>query len=114
VIRSTSETDNIHAAADELQGRERSQHGYVTVVDDALGQALSPYLVAAGYEHATIVTMIYSGPEPEPPTHEVRVMSLELLRQALVRDWRVDCPTPPTRWLVSSPIGRHCIPAPRR
>lgn len=56
------------------------RHRYVSVDDDALGEALSADFVAAGYEHETIVTMIYSGPALEPTAHEVRAMSLDTLR----------------------------------
>lgn len=92
VVTSDAPTADILAGADELLGGAGVKHRYISVDDDSLGQAQRPEFVAAGYEHETIVTMIYSGPEPEPPTHEVRVVSLDILRPAIVRDWRVELP----------------------
>ena len=57
-----------------------------------VGEALSADFVAAGYQHETIVTMIYSGPAVEPGAHEVRAVSLDTLRPAIIRDWRVTLP----------------------
>jgi Ser/Thr protein kinase RdoA (MazF antagonist) len=65
---------------------------YVTVGDDALGAALGPELEAVGYEHETVATMVHSGAPVPPPTHEVREVSLEMLRPAIIRDWRILLP----------------------
>jgi GNAT superfamily N-acetyltransferase len=67
-------------------------HRYVTVDDDARGAALGPELEAAGYEHETVVTMIHSGAPVPAPTHEVCHVSLEMLRPAIIRDWRILLP----------------------
>jgi GNAT superfamily N-acetyltransferase len=80
------------AVAEEVLGGAGVRHRYVSVDDDALGQALSAELVEAGYEHETIATMIYSGPEVEPAAHEVRAVSLDTLRPAIVSDWRDTIP----------------------
>ena len=92
VVTAPAPAGEILAIGDELLGRAGLQHRYVCVDDDALGQALGPDFVAAGYEHETIVTMIYSGPEPQSPAHEVRVVSLDTLRPAMLRDWRIELP----------------------
>ncbi len=92
VVTSAVSTGDVLAAADEVLGTASLRHRYVCVDDDALGIALAADFAAAGYEQATIVSMIHSGPEPEPPAHEVQEMSLDALRPAIVRDWRVDMP----------------------
>jgi ribosomal protein S18 acetylase RimI-like enzyme len=95
VVTSAAPAAHILAAADELLGGARLAHRYVVVDNDGLGRALSPEFTAAGYEHEQILTMIYSGPEPRPPVHEVRAVSLDVLRPALVRDWRIELPGEP-------------------
>jgi ribosomal protein S18 acetylase RimI-like enzyme len=92
VVTSTAPAAHILAAADELLKGARLAHRYVVVDNDELGRTLCPDFTAAGYEHETIVTMIYSGSEPQPPMHEVRAVSLDMLRPALVRDWRIELP----------------------
>ena len=67
--------------------------------------------MAAGYEHETIATMIYSGGEVEPAAYEVRTVSLDTLRPAIIRDWRILLPTPATSSSASSPTGWCCMPA---
>lgn len=83
---------DVLAATDKVLGEALVRHRYVSVSDDALGQALSDDFAAAGYEHETLVTMIYSGPEVEPTAHEVRAVSLDTLRPAIIRNWRVMMP----------------------
>ena len=80
------------AAADEILGGRGMRHRYVSVVDDARGQELRADFVAAGYEHVTIARMIHSGTEVEPAAHEVRALSLDTLRPAIIRDWRAEIP----------------------
>jgi GNAT superfamily N-acetyltransferase len=90
-VTSAAPVADILAAAEEVLGGAGVRHRYVSV-DDALGQSLSAVFVAAGYEHETIVTMVYSGAEVEPAAHEVRAVSLDTLRPAIIRDWRVTLP----------------------
>jgi GNAT superfamily N-acetyltransferase len=90
-VTSAAPAADVLAAAEEVLGRAGLGHRYVSV-DDALGGVLRADFVAAGYEHETIVTMIYSGPEVEPGAHEVRAVSLDTLRPAIIRDWRVTIP----------------------
>ena len=92
VITSAAPVPDVLAAADEVLGGAGVGHRYVSVEDDALGLALRADLVAAGYEHETIVTMIYSGSEAGPAAHVVRAVSLGTLRPAIIRDWRVMLP----------------------
>lgn len=92
VVTSAAPAGDILAAADEVLGAAGLGHRYVSVDDDALGQALAADFVTAGYGHETIVAMVHSGPEPERPAHEVKVVSLDTLYPALVRDWRIDLP----------------------
>lgn len=79
------------AAADAVLGGAGLRHRYVSF-DEALGESLCADFVAAGYEHEIITTMIYAGPEVEPATHEVTAVSLDALRPAIIRDWRVSLP----------------------
>jgi GNAT superfamily N-acetyltransferase len=91
-VTSAASAADVLAAGEEVLGGAGLRHRYVSVDDDALGQGLSADFVAAGYEHETIVTMIYSGPELGPAAHEVRAVSLDTLRPAIIRDWRVTIP----------------------
>lgn len=92
VVTSAAPATEIVAAADEVLGGASVQHRYVSVDNDELGQTLSAELVAVGYKHETIVVMMYSGPEVEPAAHDVRTVSLDTLRSAIVRDWQVMLP----------------------
>ncbi len=92
VVTSPAPAAEILSAADQLLGAAGRQFRYVSVLDNALGQHLRPDFVAAGYEHEPLVTMIHSGREVEPPTHQVLPMSLDMLRPAIIRDWRVELP----------------------
>jgi GNAT superfamily N-acetyltransferase len=80
------------ATADDVLGGAGLHHRYVAVEGDALGLSLRSDLVAADYEHETILTMIHSGSEIEPAAHEVRAVSLDEIRPALIRDWRISLP----------------------
>jgi GNAT superfamily N-acetyltransferase len=90
-VTSAAPAAEVLATAEEVLGGACMRHRYLSV-DDALVQALSADFVAAGYEHEIIVTLKYSGPEVEPAAHEVRAVSLETLRPAIIRDWRVELP----------------------
>jgi GNAT superfamily N-acetyltransferase len=90
-VTSAAPAADVLATADEVLGKAGLAHRYVSV-DGALGQALSADFVAAGYEHETVVTMIYAGPEVELAAHEVRAVSLDALRPAIIRDWRATLP----------------------
>lgn len=92
VVTAGASVDEIVATTDELLGGAGLTHRYVCVDDDALGESLRPDLVASGFEHETIVSMLYAGAEPQSPPHDVRAVTLDVLRPALVRDWRVDLP----------------------
>lgn len=90
VTSSASAADMIAAAEDVLGGAGLG-HRYISV-DDRLGDDLTADFAAAGYEHETIATMIYSGPEIELASHEVSVVSLDAVRPTIIRDWRVTIP----------------------
>ncbi len=92
VVTSAAPAADVLAAAEEVLGTAAVRHRYVSVADDALGLALRADLVAAGYEHETIVTMIYSGAEVGPATQVVSAVSLDTLRPAIIRDWRIMLP----------------------
>jgi GNAT superfamily N-acetyltransferase len=92
VVTSAAPAADVLPAAEEVLGGAGVRHRYVSVDNDALGQALHGEFVAAGYEHETIVMMIYSGADREPPAHAVREVSLDTLRPAIIRDWRVMLP----------------------
>lgn len=92
VVRSDAVAEDVLLAAGDVLGAAGLQHRYVSVDDDAHGLALAPDFVSAGYEHETIVAMVHSGSELEPPSHEVREVSLETLHAAMVRDWRLELP----------------------
>ncbi len=79
------------ATADQVLGGAGMRHRYVSA-DGSIGQDLREDLVAAGYEDEVVVTMIYAGPEVLPAPHEVRTVSLETLRPAIIRDWRASLP----------------------
>ncbi len=91
-VTSVASAADVLAAAEEVLGGACVRHRYVSVDNDPLGQALRAGFEAAGYGHETVVTMIYSGPEVEPAAHEVRAVSLETVRPAIMRDWRVALP----------------------
>jgi GNAT superfamily N-acetyltransferase len=92
VVTSAAPADDILAAAEEVLGGAGVRHRYVSVDIDALGGALNAEFVAAGYEHAPIVTMIHSGGDVELAACEVGTVSLDTLRPALIRDWRILAP----------------------
>lgn len=92
VVTSPAPAAEILASADELLGGAGLTHRYVSFDDDALGAALASDFIGAGYEHDTLTTMIYAGGEPKAAQSDVRSVSLEVLRPALIRDWRLELP----------------------
>lgn len=84
-VTSPTTAPDVLAATEKVLGGAGLRHRYVSA-DDLQGEALRADLVAAGYEHQIIVTMIYGGPEVEPAEHEVRAVSLDTLRPTLIRD----------------------------
>lgn len=92
VVTSPAPAVEILAAADAVLGGASVRHRYVSVDNDELGQALSAEFDTAGYEHGTIVAMIYSGSDVDSAAHEVQAVSLGAVRAAIVRDWQVMLP----------------------
>lgn len=72
--------------ADRLLRRRRHRH--VSVLDDGVGKAVAPRLVAAGYTHEHTLVMTLDG-DPTGDAAGVRVdrLPLEALRQAVDHDW---------------------------
>ncbi len=91
VVSSAAPAAEVLATTDEILGGARLRHRFVSA-DGEAGAALSAHFVAAGYEHETIATMVFSGPELEPAAHEVHAASLVTLRPAIIRDWRDQLP----------------------
>lgn len=91
MVTSAATAADVLAAAEEILGGAGLRHRYACV-DGDLGLALSADFVAAGYEHETVLTMVYAGPDVEPAAQEVRAVSLDTLRPTLIRDWRVVLP----------------------
>ena len=92
IVTSSARAEDIVEATNEVMTEAQIAHRYVSVNDDVVGLALKTDFEAKGYEHETIVTMIYSGSELEPATHEVRAVSLEAVRPAIIRNWQVELP----------------------
>jgi GNAT superfamily N-acetyltransferase len=91
VVTSAAPPADVLAAADELLGGAGLGHRYISM-GDGVDDALVPTLVAAGYEHQVVVTMIYSGPPIEPGAHTVSSVSLETLRPSIIRNWQAEIP----------------------
>ena len=95
VVTAAAPAADVLATADHVLGGARLAHRYVSA-DGAIGEALSADLVATGYEHEIDVTMIHTGPDtgPDigPAAHEVRTVSLDAVRPAIIRDWRASLP----------------------
>jgi GNAT superfamily N-acetyltransferase len=93
VVTSTAPPADVLATTEAVLGEAGvgARHRYVSA-DDAQGRAMRDELVAAGYEHEVIVTMVHSGKDIGAASHEVREVSLETLRPAIVHDWRVTLP----------------------
>jgi GNAT superfamily N-acetyltransferase len=89
----------VMAAADEVFGGAGLSHRYVSVdrgdaggVDDWVPEEFRADLTEAGYRCETTVTMVHDGSELEPPPPPVREVSLDEVRPAIIRDWRVEMP----------------------
>jgi ribosomal protein S18 acetylase RimI-like enzyme len=91
VVTSAAPAADVLAAADELLGGAGLGHRYVSM-GDGVNDALVPTLVAAGYEHQVVATMIYSGSTIEPGAHAVASVSLETLRPSIIRNWQAEIP----------------------
>ena len=61
-VTSAVDAAEVLAAAEEVLGGAGVRHRYVSVDNDALGQASNADFVLAGYGHEAIVTMADSGP----------------------------------------------------
>ncbi|WP_395160809.1 GNAT family N-acetyltransferase [Ilumatobacter sp.] len=92
VVTSTALSADILSTVDDAMGGAGLQHRQISVIDDALGLELSDDFTAAGYERETITTMIYRGGPGGPPEHHVQEVSLEELRPALLREWKLLLP----------------------
>jgi ribosomal protein S18 acetylase RimI-like enzyme len=91
-VTSAPSTQDVLDAAEEVLGGAGAGHRYVSVDNDVSGQSLVAGLKAAGYEHETIATMVYAGPDVESGAPEVRAVSLDTMRATIIRDWRVELP----------------------
>jgi GNAT superfamily N-acetyltransferase len=87
VVTSAAAASEVLATAEDWLGGAGLDHRYVSA-SGPLGLPLIDDCIAAGYEHEVIVTMVYAGDPPEPAAHEVRSVSLDELRPALVRSWQ--------------------------
>jgi ribosomal protein S18 acetylase RimI-like enzyme len=91
VVTSAAAPGDVVSAADELLGGAGLGHRYVSVDDDAVGRALVADLEAAGYRHEAIASMIHAGPAPDA-TPEVREVSFDAVRPAIIQDWELAIP----------------------
>lgn len=66
-------------------------HRQVTILDDAVGAACAPALIAAGYDHSTELVMAHSGAIPEV-RHEVHEVTYEQLVPAVVTQLHIWMP----------------------
>jgi GNAT superfamily N-acetyltransferase len=107
VVDSAVSPSDVLAAADELLGGAGLRHRYISAVD-GLDDALVPSLVAAGYEHQMVVTMIYSGPTIDRGAYGVASVSLDTLRPSIVRNWQAEIPDA-TDELLGQLAGRTAL-----
>ena len=91
VITAAVRAAEVVAAADDVLGGAGLLHRYVSV-DHTFGDLVAADLVAAGYEHEIVVTMMHDGAEIGPAAHDVRAVSLDTLRPVIVDDWRLTIP----------------------
>ncbi len=96
VVTSAARPADIIAAADEVLGGAGRGHRFVSI-GGQLGEDLNGELVAqfaaAGYQHDPVSTMRYSAAtEGITASHPVRAVSLDTIRPAILRDWRIDLP----------------------
>jgi GNAT superfamily N-acetyltransferase len=91
VVTSAAAPQDVIAQADEVLGGAGLGHRYVSAVE-GLGESLVPALVAAGYEHQVVVTMVHSEPDLEPGNHPVQSVSLDTLRPSIMRNWQAEIP----------------------
>ncbi len=92
VVNSVASSAEILSTVDDAMGGADLRHRQITVIDDALGLDLTNDLLSAGYEREAITTMIYRGAPAGRPEHKVEAVSLDTLRPALMRDWKVLLP----------------------
>jgi GNAT superfamily N-acetyltransferase len=92
VVTDTVSATHAIATADQILGDAGLAHRYVSFDLETAGEAAISDFVEAGYEHEPLVTMIHDGRDLGEPAHAVRAVTHEVLRPALVRDWRVDLP----------------------
>ncbi|MFI6812038.1 GNAT family N-acetyltransferase [Nonomuraea sp. NPDC050328] len=78
------------AAEQALGGRG---HRYVSVLDDAVGEAFRPAFEAAGYEHGVDLLMCHRGPVPDAPDAEA--VEVDALAEMTWRGWRESLPDAP-------------------
>jgi len=90
VADSRASAAEVIAGTDDVLATAGVAHRYVSI--DGLCDELTSALIADGYEHDIIATMVYGGAGLGPPRHPVAAVSLETRRPALVRDWRADIP----------------------
>lgn len=94
VVKTSVPGRTIVETADDMLGGVGLTHRHVSIDDDEVGLAAASDLVAAGYEHTALVTMIDTGTRtiPDQPPPNVRAISVDELRPAIMRDWRTDLP----------------------
>jgi len=92
VVTSAVSASELIATADELMGKAGLDYRSVNVTDDETAETLQVELVAAGYEHTALITMIDRSTSSSAPEHPVHAVSRELMRPTAIRDWTGELP----------------------
>ena len=87
------------AETERVLGGAGLTHRYVKFDDEVAGEAAIQAFVAAGYEHQPLVTMIHNGESSDTSndsqSNPVSEVTVDQLRPALIRDWKVELPGTP-------------------
>ncbi len=92
VVNGAASSTDILETADAVLGGAGLRHRHISVVDGQIGQNLGADFTAAGYEQESLTVMIHRGTMPDHPQHQVQAVSVEAMRPALVRDWKIQLP----------------------
>lgn len=104
VIDSETDPDGLPALAEEVLGG--LGHRRISVLDDALGLACAPALLAAGYGQERELVMAYTGPPAPAPVPSADTVVLAELRPAVLRQLRAWMPDA-TETVLDQLVGRR-------
>ncbi len=92
VVTETTAAAEIVGAMETHLGGAAMRHRSVTIEAGPIDGAVRDDFLTAGYEEESLAVMVHRGAGMTAPVHDVSEITIDALRPALLRDWKLNLP----------------------